>query len=273
MGEKSKNKRKKLRLIITSKSKGRLLNWVVDRLKKGERTVIFTPNPEFVVYAEDCRSFGKILNRADILLPDGIFLVWALEYQKRGAKAFWLFLDLFLGRLAEKRVTGVDFMLNLCSLAAQEDFSVFFLGAKEGVAEKAARNLKREVGGKLRIAGCFAGEGGPGGDAQTVSILKKAAQRVGGKIDILFVAYGMGKQERWIMRNLPKVPVKLAIGVGGAFDFYAWEVPRAPKFFQKHGLEWFWRLLRQPWRIKRQIKLFRFFYLIFSRRVLLSWGK
>jgi N-acetylglucosaminyldiphosphoundecaprenol N-acetyl-beta-D-mannosaminyltransferase len=278
MQKNPKNTRKKLRLSITSKSKDQLLNYFVSRVKEWEKLSIFTPNPEFIVYAEKDRSFAKILKSADVLLPDGSFLVWALELQKSSKEgiAFWLkgfslAFEVFLGRLGEKRVTGADFMLDLCFLAAERGLSVFFLGGEEGVAAVAARRIKARTGGKLRVAGVFSGDGSPKGDQETTLAIKKAAKKeASGTIDILFIAYGMGKQERWIERNLSKIPVKVAMGVGGSFDYYV-KVPRAPLWFRRHGLEWFYRLLKQPWRVRRQFKLWRFFYLILARRVELSW--
>ena len=116
-------------------------------------------------------------------------------------------------------------MDKICQRAAQNDWPVFLFGAGPGVAEKAIENLKSKYSG-LRI------------DEKEPSIL--------------FVALGAPKQEKWIVKNLKEMPsVKLAVGVGGAFDFISGRVRRAPRFVQDIGLEWLWRFGRQPWRAKR----------------------
>ena len=110
--------------------------------------------------------------------------------------------------------------------------------------------------------GTFIGDGSPKGDKETIRAIEEASK--GEEIDLLFAAYGHGKQERWIKRNLKKIPVKVAMGVGGAFDFVAGEIPRAPKLIQQLGLEWLFRLVKQPWRIRRQILLLPFIALVFK---------
>lgn len=130
----------------------------------------------------------------------------------------------FLRRPLSQRITGADLMEQICQKAAQKNWPISLLGAGPGVAETAGQNLKKKYPG--------------------IKIEKEAP--------ILFVALGAPKQEKWIVNNLANRPsVKLAVGVGGAFDFLAGRVRRAPYFLRKIGLEWLWRLAIQPWRIKR----------------------
>lgn len=131
----------------------------------------------------------------------------------------------FLGQPFKQRITGTDLMEKICQKAAQKKWPIFLLGGQKGVAKKAAENLRKKY---------------PRLDIGTVPS------------GILFVALGAPKQEKWIVQNLVKMPsVKLAMGVGGAFDFISGRVQRAPKFLRLIGLEWLWRLFCQPRRAKR----------------------
>jgi len=220
---------------------------------------VVTPNPEMVIQARKNAEFKETLNNADLSIPDGIGLIWASRV--------W-------GTPLVRQVSGVDLMEELCAESARRGGRVFLLGAAPGVAEKAAQVLERKYP-KLKIAGTFAGDGTPAGDEETVAVIRKSGNQVtrgtsypvtklpSYPIDLLFVAYGHGKQERWVKRNLEKVPVKVALGVGGSFDYISGTVLRAPWLLRRLGLEWFYRLLKQPWRIKRQLSLFKFIILTF----------
>jgi len=215
--------------------------------RSGKKGYIVTPNPEMVVAARSDREFAQILNDANLAIADGIGLVWASR---------------ILGTPLKERVAGTDLFLNLCAEAARRGGKVFLLGGREGIAARVAGELKKRYP-KLRIAGTFAGDRSERGDKETVAVIKKASP-----IDLLFVAYGHGKQERWIARNLEKVPVKVAMGVGGAFDFIGGKVPRAPMFIQRLGLEWLFRLTKQPRRIRRQLVLIPFTIFVFKETLL-----
>lgn len=221
--------------------------------KAGKKAYVVTPNPEMIVRARQDHEFAELLNMADLSVPDGMGLVWASR--------IW-------GTSLKERVSGMDLFLELCAEAARRGGKVFLLGGAPGVAEKTAQVL-RERYPKLRIAGTFAGDGSPAGDVETVKAIKST---VGSRepVDLLFVAYGHGKQERWIRRNLEKVPVKVAMVVGGAFDYVAGAVPRAPEPLRRLGLEWLYRLLKQPWRLRRQLALLKFIVLVFREQFVRS---
>lgn len=182
-------------------------------LEDGQQHYIVTPNPEFLVKAQKDEEFRKILNQADLAVADGIGLIFAS----------W-----FLGQPLKQKITGTDLMEKICQKAAQKKWSVFLLGDREdSLVKETADQLKKKY---------------PGLDIKTD--LKEAS--------ILFIAFGAPWQEKWIAQNLKKMSsVKLAMGVGGAFNFMAGRIRRAPKFFQRLGLEWLWRLFCQPWRIER----------------------
>jgi N-acetylglucosaminyldiphosphoundecaprenol N-acetyl-beta-D-mannosaminyltransferase len=211
----------------------------------GGKHYVVTPNPEFIVLAQKDLQFKEILNKADLSIPDGIGLVW---------------LSRMLGEGLRERVTGADLLEGLAGLAEEHGFNLFLLGAKEGIAGKAANVLKKRYP-KLTIAGNYAGDADPQGDRETLVTLQDK------KIDVLAVAYGPPKQEKWIVRNLPFLNVKLAIGVGGALDYIIGEKQRAPVIIRRMGLEWLFRLILEPSRLKRQLTIPVFTYLLLKDRL------
>jgi N-acetylglucosaminyldiphosphoundecaprenol N-acetyl-beta-D-mannosaminyltransferase len=215
-----------------------------ELIESSGKHYIVTPNPEIIVKATKDAQFRKILNKADLSVPDGIGLVWMAK---------------LIGKDAKGRVAGTDLLLGLAILAEEHGFNMFLLGAGEGIAKKASEALKKEFP-KLEIVGAYSGNADPKFDKET-------REKIGNKeIDILAVAYGAPKQEKWIERNLSKLNVKLAIGVGGAFDYISGEKARAPVWAQKIGLEWAFRLVNEPSRFKRQLALPHFVYLVLKEK-------
>jgi len=202
----------------------------------GSARQVCTVNPEFIMIARGDAIFRVILQRAALCLADGVGLLWASRR---------------LGSPLPQRVTGADGLPLLAQRAAEKGWSLYLLGAGAGVAEQAARALKVRYPG-LRIAGCFGGS--PAAAEEDALVARVNASGA----DILLVAYGAPQQDKWIARNLPRLQVSVAMGVGGAFDFIAGKVPRAPRWMQQRGLEWLFRLLRQPWRLRRMTRLPRF---------------
>ncbi|MAF13300.1 MAG: acetylglucosaminyldiphospho-UDP acetyl-beta-D-mannosaminyltransferase [Parcubacteria group bacterium] len=195
---------------------------------------IVTPNPEFLVAANKDQNFKQILNYADIAVADGIGLIKAAK---------------FLGKRLQ-RVTGVDLVWAISELAAEKKYPIYFLGADEMIAAQTAEFLKQEFN-KLKIAGAESGGEIINPQTPDQDLIKRIQEA---RPKILFVAFGQVKQEKWIFANLDKFPsVKLAVGVGGAFDYISGEVSRAPKFLRQAGLEWLWRLIQQPARWRRII--------------------
>ncbi len=197
--------------------------------KKGCHQVV-TINAEFVMMARRDPNFAKILEGTDLAVADGQWVVWA---------------RLILGGKAHSRVTGVDLTERLCAQVAKRPITVGFLGGFGGIASEVSKRQKA-VNPGLKVV--FAG---PGDDAIGPDL--RLTKPIFGKrrIDILFVAYGMGKQEFWIARNIKRLNVGVAIGVGGAFDYISAVKKRAPGPMQTAGLEWFWRLAMEPARIWR----------------------
>jgi len=222
-------------------------------LNNNQKGYLCTPNPEMLLECQNNAPFLDVLNRSLLNIPDGIGILWAAEQIYNKNSKFKALSELPFIALAPKRfkkvlkgrVTGTDLVQEICKKAANSPLKIFFLGAEPGIAEKAAEKLTKKYPG-LKIVGTFAGSPAP-----------EKAQDIINRInvtdpDILFVAYGAPKQEMWIHEHLHQLPsVKKAIGIGGAFDFIAGKRTRAPKWMQKFGLEWLFRLIQQPSRIKR----------------------
>ena len=241
-----------VRIDIVSKVKA--LQVIEEFLISGEQRLVFTPNPEMLVKAGSDGYFKEILNRGSLNLCDGVGMVFA-------------------GRLSGQKISrlpGVDFMVDLCELAEQKKYSIYLLGSlSDEVLKMTSKNLLKKFP-ELIIAGYDRGPmvaDGPGrqmsGDQAVIDRINEA------KPDILFVAFGMGKQEKWLAENLSKMPsVKIGMGVGGAFDYLSGTVSRAPRLMRKIGLEWLYRLLNQPRRFGRIFNAtLRFSYLILKEKV------
>jgi len=218
-------------------------------LTDGRQHYIVTPNPEFLVLAQKDEEFRQVLNQADLAVPDGVGLIFASR---------------FLGQPLKRRVAGTDLMERICQRAASRGWSVFLLGDRaDGLAEETASRLKKKypelkIGGSSFEGGVFSRQKSHQRVAfSDTSSLREGVARKGNPLaslnpNILFIASGAPRQEKWIAQNLTKLPaVKLAVGVGGAFYFISGRIKRAPRPFRLVGLEWLWRLGRQPWRIKR----------------------
>ncbi len=231
-----------LGISISLVKKSEALQIAKDFLHSQKPHYIFTPNPEMVVDASHDANFKQALNQGDLNLCDGFGL------------------SLFA---KTPRLTGTDFMMDLCALAEQENKSMYLLGSSnQEVLVKTSEFLLQKFP-KLKIVGTNPGykiellpeEKGTRLDFNPHERDEVVHDIIMHAPDILLVAFGHNKQEQWIVENAPNLPsVTIAIGVGGAFDFFSGKTKRAPKILQKIGLEWLWRLILEPKRIKRIIK-------------------
>jgi N-acetylglucosaminyldiphosphoundecaprenol N-acetyl-beta-D-mannosaminyltransferase len=217
---------------------------IKEMIGTGRPHHIMTVNPEFMMIAKHDIEFRRVLQEADLKLADGIGIVLAAK---------------ILGFSLRERVTGIDLVWKLARVAGNNGYRIFFLGAADGVAERAAMILRNENPGLL-VAGTYSGTPNPEDEDAICAVIKDAAP------DILLVAYGPPKQDLWIARTKERLQVPLSIGVGGTFDFIAGILPRAPFWVRKLGLEWLFRLLRQPKRWKRQLTLPKFVYEILKSK-------
>lgn len=197
---------------------------------------IYTPNPEIVMMAQEDNEFKTVLNEGDLVIPDGIGIILASKVHHLGLT---------------DRVPGIELlelMFEYCNRAGK---SIFLFGGKPGVADMAAENIKATYP-NLTIVGTRDGYFDQG---KELKILDEINEK---KPDILIVALGAAKQEKWIHRYKKTINASVAMGVGGALDVWAGTVRRAPVIFQKLGLEWFYRLIKQPTRFKRMLTLPKF---------------
>lgn len=203
----------------------------IDAVDKGSKFVIFTPNPEIVMKAYEDSSFKKILNSADIVTPDGIGIVYASKILKGFVK---------------ERAAGFDICCGIIDRLNSRGGSVYLLGGKPGVAEQAGEKLKESYK-NLIIAGTH--DGYFNNDLEIICEINEKSP------DLVLVCLGFPKQEKWIYDNRDKLNAKVMIGAGGSIDVIAGNVKRAPDIFIKLGLEWFYRLVSDPKRIGRMVKL------------------
>ncbi len=209
---------------------------------EGGAHLVATVNPEFVMRANEDKEFARVLESADLCLPDGTGVVWAVRR---------------LGCSIRGPVAGVDMIPLLADMCARRNFPLFLVGAAPGVANELASRLRSEHA-DLQVA-AYSGAPDPSEDAQTLKLIHDHSTKV------LLVAFGHPKQELWIDRLKNRLGVAVAIGMGGAFDYVTGRVPRAPAWMRNAGLEWSYRLYKQPWRARRMAVL-----PVYAIKVLLS---
>ncbi len=215
------------------------LSKVQGWLKEKGKHYIVTPNPEIIVNAQYDKEYKTILNNADLSIPDGI--------------------GLKLSGQVQNHVTGVDLMEELIKHSGDWGSTIGFLGGGKGVAERAAICLRKKYPNAKIV---YANDGG---------VIDSRGKWVEGDrqallpLDVLCIGFGPPKQEFWISKNLDNIPVKIAMGVGGSLDYFSGNIPRAPKILRVLGLEWLFRVVIQPWRIKRQMALIKYVLLLLKK--------
>ena len=218
-----------LGLKIDSLTFAEALEKVDDLIVAKKPSQVITVNPEMVMAAQKDKEFRRIINQANLIVPDGKGIMLAGK---------------FLGKPLRERITGVDLTWAVCKLAEDRGYGVFFLGGGVGIAKEVSQRIKK-LHPHLKIAGFYVGFPG---DEKTIELLKQA------RPDVLLVAFGAPQQEKFIngLKN-QGINIPLSIGVGGTFDYIAGKYPYAPDWIRKIGLEWLYRLFTQPWRWRRII--------------------
>ncbi len=214
---------------------------IENQIKIGSKYSIYTPNTEIVMMCQKDKEFLKYINNGDMVIPDGIGLVYASKIKKLPLK---------------ERTAGYDLSIKLLEIANNNKLKLYMIGGKPGVTDKAAKNIKLKFP-DINICGYkhgyFKGTHlDMNGHEEELEVINDINEK---SPDILFVGFGAKKQEKWIEYNKNKINATIIIGNGGTIDGIAGNVKRAPDIFIKLGLEWFYRLIKDPKRIKRQIVL------------------
>jgi N-acetylglucosaminyldiphosphoundecaprenol N-acetyl-beta-D-mannosaminyltransferase len=205
---------------------------------------VVTANSEIIMLAKEQPDVAQILSQAALVAADGIGLVWGSR---------------LLGRPLPERIPGIELMEEMLARSAQEGWRPFFLGAAPGVAEEAKAVMERRFPG-LQVAGVHHGYFQ---ETEVPQVLQQIRQA---QPDLLLVALGAPRQERWIAKYKEKLAAPVAVGVGGSLDIWSGRAQRAPQWMCDIGLEWLYRLLRQPSRARRMLALPRFAYAVWRER-------
>ncbi len=246
----------------------------IEEFSKSQKShYVVTPNAEMVMIAQVDEEFKQVLNNANLSIPDGIGILWAAKYLSIGTiswpavkhvQAIWqmiytgvslIFWPKYCRSVLPERVSGTDIFPKIARNCAGDECAIYLLGAGPGIAEKASEKLKQKYP-YLKVCGTFSGSPYKKDEENIINRIRRT------KPSVLFVAFGPPNQEKWIFRNLIRLGVPVSIGIGGALDFITGsksikakgvsiKARRAPRIFQKLGLEWFWRGITQPWRAKR----------------------
>lgn len=207
------------------------INHIEECIRQRKIGQVITPNVDQIVRMETDSYFKEICDNAELLLTDGHPLLWIAKWYKTPIK---------------EKICGSDLVPKLCEVAAQKGYSVFFLGAAPGIAQRAADKLKEKLP-SLKVAGTYSPPIGFEKDKQE---LDKINQMIyDSHADMLFVGMGVPKQDVFIYENMQKYQIPMSFSIGGTIDFIAGEQKRAPKWMSKIGLEWFFRLCQSPKRM------------------------
>lgn len=221
---------------------------VIDALAgDGSNAYVVTPNVDHIVRIEEDAEFRAIYDHANMVLADGKPLLWI---------AHWY------GTPIKEKISGSDLFPLVCQMAAQRGYRVFFLGAKEGVAARAARVLEERYPG-LQVVGTYSPPLGFENDEGEVQRIIEAVRSA--RPNILILGLGTPKQEKFLYHHLTELGVPISLGLGASFDFVSGNVRRAPRWMSDHGLEWLFRLVQEPKRMAKR-------YLVDDMRIIpLIW--
>jgi N-acetylglucosaminyldiphosphoundecaprenol N-acetyl-beta-D-mannosaminyltransferase len=244
----------------------RVLNIIGEKLALGTKKYwIATVNPEFVMEASKDKKFGQILNQTSLNVVDGIGLIWARELDRRSLMGDRRFLDgvkigkeILKGNYKDEVATGADLIIDLAKMTKEKNLKMFFLGGWDKRAKMSAKYFQEKF--ELKDSQLAWSEGEP--NVENEEVIKKINKF---RPDILLVAYGMKKQEFWIVDNLENLNVGLVMGVGRSFDYYSGELKRAPRWVRKMGMEWLYSLIKEPKRWRRQLVLPKFVWKVLTK--------
>lgn len=216
---------------------------VIDELiEQNKNAYVVTPNVDHIIQLENGGEIVDIYKDADLILCDGKPLVWISKWY---------------GNPIKEKISGSDLFPRLCEMSASKGYRMFFLGAAEGVAERASKKLSIRFPG-LQVVGTYSPPYGFENDEnemrKIISMIKNA------KPHILIVGLGAPKQEKFIFHNKDELNVPISLGLGASLDFEAGEIKRAPRWMSEHGFEWLYRIIQDPKRLAKR-------YLVDDRKI------
>ncbi len=217
---------------VTREEAGKITENLIKQSNKSCK-MIFAPNVEFIMYAQKDKEFFDILKQSSLSTPDSIGVIIGAKLQ---------------GKTFPERIPGQSYFRKVIELSNEKGYSIYLLGGEPGIAEKTKENLEK-IFPNVNIIGYHHGYFNENEEKEVISEINKL------KPNVLFVALGAPKQEKWIYKHRNELKVDVATGQGGTYDYEAGKIKRAPVWIQKIGMEWFWRLCREPKRIKRQLVL------------------
>ena len=244
--------------MIDNLSFNEALEQINNLILQRKNAYVVTPNADHVVQLQNDKFFSEIYKYADLVLADGMSLIWASKFLKTSLK---------------EKISGSDIFPELCRISAQKAYRLFFLGGKPGAAEKSSEKFKKKYP-NIIISGTYC----PPYGFENVKTENKKIIKIlrNTKPDILFVGLGAPKQEKWIYRYKDEYQVPVSIGIGGCFEFESGIIERAPKWMQNNGLEWLWRLVKEPKRLWKRYLVddMKFFYMVLKQKFRqCSWSK
>jgi N-acetylglucosaminyldiphosphoundecaprenol N-acetyl-beta-D-mannosaminyltransferase len=220
-------------------------------IERHSPSIVVTPNADHIVLLQRDRELLHTYQAADLVLADGAPLLWAAR---------------FLNTPLQEKISGSDLFPEVCRVAAEKEYRLFFMGGRPGSALRTASGLRRSYR-NIRIVGVhcppFGFEHDEAENLKSVRLIRDAGP------DVLFVGLGSPKQEKWIHKHMRELGVPVCIGIGATFEFAGGIVKRAPRWMQRHGLEWFWRLTREPLRLWRRYLVddMRFFWIVLQQKL------
>ncbi len=217
---------------VTREEAGKITENLIKQSNKSCK-MIFAPNVEFIMYAQKDKEFFDILKQSSLSTPDSIGVIIGAKLQ---------------GKTFPERIPGQSYFRKVIELSNEKGYSIYLLGGEPGIAEKTKENLEK-IFPNVNIIGYHHGYFDENEEKEVISEINEL------KPNVLFVALGAPKQEKWIYKHRNELKVDVATGQGGTYDYEAGKIKRAPVWIQKMGMEWFWRLCREPKRIKRQLVL------------------
>lgn len=220
-----------LNTYVNNVNMNEALSAIDEMIASDKKNYVVAINVDVVMKIEEDPHLKKVVDEADMVLVDGKPLVWIAKWNKRPVKA---------------KISGSDLVPLLCIKARDKGYSIFIIGGKDGVAEKARKNIERDLSG-IKVVGTYAPPWGFEKDEIELEKINKMISKV--HPDILITCFGCPKQEKWIYQNYQKYDAKVSICAGATVDFLAGNVNRAPRWMSEHGFEWFYRFLQEPKRM------------------------